>query len=477
MDIPPYAAIASTNSTCAHTGRSSKAIHCGSFLFTSKFDGGNMESVELVEIEDPITPGESIHVYRIMVRSDNPSCDYRMRYHFAVCCADDSAGADSFGTIAEKYVNTTATTTTTTTNNSNNSSIISSTPSFATEMRPMMIEIVNLNPMIRCYTRNLSPHIATFKSGTHDLNLDPTINSWKRLHDKTKYSVYSFCNDLHLKMTLTLQKGMTTILTSHLPHSYTSCQRMLDTYQLQYGNNTNKEKSKDIFNSNNIDENIYFKRELLVYSLEGARVDLLTITSNRGRSNEREQLPANAWRPGQSTSSVGILFPNRTEPRPHLFKSKKIIFLTARVHPGETPGSHVLNGIINFLLDEFDPRSIALRDAFVFKIVPMLNPDGVRRGNFRCNSRGINLNRQYSLPTPEQHPTIFALKEIIRLCSLLRVKTNNNDNKKKRAVKKKEQQSSNKSKETDTQPHFFGTGDRSLVAFVDFHSMSMRPGM
>jgi hypothetical protein len=28
-----------------------------------------------------------------------------------------------------------------------------------------------------------------------------------------------------------------------------------------------------------------------------------------------------------------------------------MIFLTSRVHPGESPGSHVLNGLINLITD------------------------------------------------------------------------------------------------------------------------------
>ena len=36
-----------------------------------------------------------------------------------------------------------------------------------------------------------------------------------------------------------------------------------------------------------------------------------------------------------------------------------------------------------------------LRKLFVFKIVPMLNPDGVIVGNTRCNLAGADLNRQY----------------------------------------------------------------------------------
>ena len=43
----------------------------------------------------------------------------------------------------------------------------------------------------------------------------------------------------------------------------------------------------------------------------------------------------------------------------------------------------------------------------------MLNPDGVARGYWRFDTLGQNLNRFYSDPTPEVHPTIWAAKNAV----------------------------------------------------------------
>lgn len=49
----------------------------------------------------------------------------------------------------------------------------------------------------------------------------------------------------------------------------------------------------------------------------------------------------------------------------------------------------------------------------MFKIVPMLNPDGVFRGHFRFDKFGVNLNRRYIDPDPVNEPTIFKVKELV----------------------------------------------------------------
>ena len=88
------------------------------------------------------------------------------------------------------------------------------------------------------------------------------------------------------------------------------------------------------------------------------------------------------------------------------------IVLSARVHPGEVPGSHVMTGIIN-TLSEPDGVGKLLRDEFAFYIFPILNPDGVARGHYRVDTNGINLNRCYLSPSAKEQPSIYAVKKVI----------------------------------------------------------------
>lgn len=85
---------------------------------------------------------------------------------------------------------------------------------------------------------------------------------------------------------------------------------------------------------------------------------------------------------------------------------------TARVHPGETPSSFVCHGIIEFLISRH-PIAELLRENVIFYIIPMLNPDGVFIGNYRCSSQGLDLNRQWLNPEDVKEPTIVATKQML----------------------------------------------------------------
>ena len=69
--------------------------------------------------------------------------------------------------------------------------------------------------------------------------------------------------------------------------------------------------------------------------------------------------------------------------------NRKAIVFTARIHPrfssnSETNSSFIIEGIIRFLLGN-SKEANKLRNEYLFKIVPMINPDGVIAGNCRCS--------------------------------------------------------------------------------------------
>uniref|UniRef100_A0A0M3IEG8 Cytosolic carboxypeptidase 6 n=1 Tax=Ascaris lumbricoides TaxID=6252 RepID=A0A0M3IEG8_ASCLU len=120
----------------------------------------------------------------------------------------------------------------------------------------------------------------------------------------------------------------------------------------------------------------FFSRDILTLSVQRRKVDLVTITEAS------------------------------------LYTRQKVVFITARVHPGETPSSFVIKGIIEYLISD-DERAKRLRSEYVFKLVPMLNPDGVYLGNYRCSLMGSDLNRHWQAPSQWAQPTIYATKNLL----------------------------------------------------------------
>ncbi|KAB5567755.1 hypothetical protein PHYPO_G00236500 [Pangasianodon hypophthalmus] len=136
---------------------------------------------------------------------------------------------------------------------------------------------------------------------------------------------------------------------------------------------------------------IYYRQQQLCKTLGGNDCPLLTITA----------MP-------ESSSNDHIC----------QFKNRPLMFLSARVHPGETNASWVMKGTLEFLMSS-SPLAQSLRESYIFKIIPMLNPDGVINGNHRCSLSGEDLNRQWQNPSAELHPTIYHTKSLLQYLSAI----------------------------------------------------------
>ncbi len=90
---------------------------------------------------------------------------------------------------------------------------------------------------------------------------------------------------------------------------------------------------------------------------------------------------------------------------------KKVIWLTARQHPGETMAEWFMEGFIDRLLDEDDGVARSLLNSAVFYLVPNMNPDGSARGHLRTNANGVNLNREWQNPSMENSPEVYLVRE------------------------------------------------------------------
>ncbi|KAM6133358.1 cytosolic carboxypeptidase 2 [Phoenicopterus ruber ruber] len=92
--------------------------------------------------------------------------------------------------------------------------------------------------------------------------------------------------------------------------------------------------------------------------------------------------------------------------------AKRAVVLSARAHPGESGGSWAMRGFLDFLLSAHADARL-LRRLFVFKVVPMLNPDGVVVGNSRCSLAGRDPNRAYGTAHRGSFPGVWHLRALV----------------------------------------------------------------
>ena len=97
---------------------------------------------------------------------------------------------------------------------------------------------------------------------------------------------------------------------------------------------------------------------------------------------------------------------------------RKVIWMVARQHPGETMAEWWMEGLVNRLVDHSDPVVNAILDKAVIYLVPNMNPDGSRRGHLRTNAAGSNLNREWDTPSAEKSPEVLCVLEKIKQTGL-----------------------------------------------------------
>uniref|UniRef100_A0A8D2ZR32 Cytosolic carboxypeptidase-like protein 5 n=1 Tax=Scophthalmus maximus TaxID=52904 RepID=A0A8D2ZR32_SCOMX len=347
----------------------------GNIVFSSKFDSGNLARVEKVEKGSSSPSSDTASSGSVP-----PGSTLSPDYEFNVWTQPDCAGTEH--------------------ENGNRSWFYFSVRG-AIPGKMLKINVMNMNNQRKLYSQGMAPLVRTL----------PGKNRWERIRDRPTSEFTDNQFVLSFAHRLSEVRGATTYFSFCFPFSY-------NTHNSHLTHNTlltnvlsgclfcflpifcSLQSLSSPAPTASAPGSVYYHRELLCHSLDGNRVDLLTVTNCSGMQEEREpRLPQ--------------LFPDTNTPRPHRFPSKRVFFLSSRVHPGETPSSFVFNGFLNFILRRDDPRAHALRSMFVFKLIPMLNPDGVVRGHYRTDSRGVNLNRQYLNPSPQLHPSIYAAKALL----------------------------------------------------------------
>ena len=156
-------------------------------------------------------------------------------------------------------------------------------------------------------------------------------------------------------------------IAANLPYSYTKMLKFID----------HVEKIAKLNSS------LYLKRETIALSISSNQCPVLTLTWKRDKKKLKNK------------------------------GRKKIIGVIARQHPSETVSSFVMEGFINSLIMLNNESSLELLQNYIFKIVPMVNIDGVIYGNSRCDLSGTDINRKWTRnPNKFVYPIIAGIRNM-----------------------------------------------------------------
>ena len=155
----------------------------------------------------------------------------------------------------------------------------------------------------------------------------------------------------------------------------------------------------------------FFYRKTLTVTLGGNDLDMFTINSmydifKNGVTSIVTQKSQNYLYVKNNKEN------NNNNNLSQILDERKAIVIIGRQHPGETVGSYVVKGFIDFLMGDSEEAK-KLREVYVFKIIPMMNPDGVLVGNSRTSFAGCDLNRRWGKPNEIIHPEVYSAKQMI----------------------------------------------------------------
>ena len=178
--------------------------------------------------------------------------------------------------------------------------------------------------VIRFTIRNMGNQGKLIKNGLRPVYRSLSNQKWKRVHDQVNYKN---------------EKGYSTLSWTHDFSDMEKNDIFFFAYTYPYSYTESLIKTKKVISRVQKANSAYIHREVLCHSLEGREMEMITLSSFKGITEQREC-------PIEEPSCLPF---KQLVPRPFMFENKKTIFLTSRVHPGETPASYVLNGILNFL--------------------------------------------------------------------------------------------------------------------------------
>eukprot|EP01137_Pigoraptor_chileana_P033209 Opistho-2@23767 len=156
-----------------------------------------------------------------------------------------------------------------------------------TKGRTIRINIMNMNRQGKLYSQGMVPVVKVV----------PGSDGWERMSERPSFVLTD--TSMRLSFYYTFERDsistdhVTTYFAFCFPYSYEDCQRYLEAIDGRFSEESEGVKVTPT--------SIYYHRDLLCRSLDGRRVDVLTISSHEGLLDAHEPVIENGFPDGQDT--------------------------------------------------------------------------------------------------------------------------------------------------------------------------------